>query len=54
MFNILENQIGSRLLLPGNERYEETRKVWNTAVEKQPAAIVVCESPHYELILVAC
>ncbi|WP_423798292.1 FAD-binding oxidoreductase [Neobacillus sp. SAB-20_R2A] len=44
MFNILENQIGSRLLLPGNERYEETRKVWNTAVDKQPAAIVVCES----------
>ncbi|MCM3766133.1 FAD-binding oxidoreductase [Neobacillus niacini] len=44
MFQLLENQVGSRLLLPGNERFDERRKVWNTAVDKRPAAIVVCES----------
>jgi FAD/FMN-containing dehydrogenase len=44
MFEVLEGKIGSRLLLPGDDRFEETKKVWNEAVDKTPAAIVVCES----------
>ncbi|MDR6123547.1 FAD/FMN-containing dehydrogenase [Bacillus sp. SLBN-46] len=44
MFHLLENQVGSRLMLPGDNQFEERRKVWNTAVDKKPAAIVVCES----------
>jgi FAD/FMN-containing dehydrogenase len=44
MFEVLEGKIGSRLLLPGDDRFEETKKVWNAAVDKTPAAIVVCES----------
>ncbi|MHC0039422.1 FAD-binding oxidoreductase [Pseudoneobacillus sp. C159] len=46
MFDVLERQIGSRLLLPGDDRFEESRKVWNAAVDKKPAAIVVCESEN--------
>lgn len=44
MFSLLENQVGSRLLLPGENGFEDTRKVWNVAIDKVPAAIVVCES----------
>ncbi|EDL65037.1 FAD-binding oxidoreductase [Bacillus sp. SG-1] len=44
MFETLENKVGSRLILPSNEKYDETRKVWNGAVNRKPGAIVVCES----------
>jgi len=44
MFSTLEQQVGNRLILPGDSRYDETRKVWNAAIDKKPAAIVVCRS----------
>ena len=44
MFSLLEKQVGSRLLLPNDDHYEKTRKVWNAVIDKKPAAIVVCES----------
>ena len=44
MFSTLERQVGNRLILPHDDRYEETRKVWNTAIDRKPAAIVVCQS----------
>ncbi|WP_413299930.1 FAD-binding oxidoreductase [Bacillus sp. 1P10SD] len=52
MFSVLENQVGSRLLFPGDERYEEKKKVWNTAVDKKPAAIVVCEKEEDVIVAV--
>ncbi|WP_394236372.1 FAD-binding protein [Niallia oryzisoli] len=44
MFSTLEQQVGNRLILPGDSRYDETRKIWNAAIDKKPAAIVVCRS----------
>lgn len=31
-------------ILPGNELYDEKRKVWNATIDKHPGVIVVCES----------
>ena len=38
----LQASLRGELLLPSNDRYEETRKVWNGMVDKQPALIVRC------------
>jgi hypothetical protein len=46
MYEILKEEVGSRLILPSNEKYDEKRKVWNGAVDRKPAAIVVCESSN--------
>lgn len=32
------------LLLPGDQGYDETRKVWNGMIDKQPALIVRCKN----------
>ncbi|WP_421380698.1 FAD-binding oxidoreductase [Bacillus salacetis] len=44
MFETLEKKVGSRLILPHQDKYDETRKVWNGAIDRKPGAIVVCES----------
>jgi FAD/FMN-containing dehydrogenase len=44
LFEQLKDQLSGRLLVPGEEAYNERRKVWNTAYDKYPAAIVVCQS----------
>ncbi|WP_078410090.1 FAD-binding oxidoreductase [Priestia abyssalis] len=44
MFSTLEKHVGSRLIRPNDELYDEKRKVWNAAIDRKPAAIVVCES----------
>jgi FAD/FMN-containing dehydrogenase len=38
----LEACLRGELLLPSNDRYEETRKVWNGMVDKRPALIARC------------
>ena len=38
----LQASLRGELLLPSNDRYEETRKVWNGMVDKRPALIARC------------
>jgi FAD/FMN-containing dehydrogenase len=38
----LQTNLRGELLLPNNDRYEETRKVWNGMVDKRPALIARC------------
>lgn len=40
----LENLFGSKLARPNEALYEEKRKIWNSAIDKNPALIVVCET----------
>ncbi|HZG73266.1 MAG TPA: FAD-binding oxidoreductase [Chondromyces sp.] len=44
IFNNLEKCVGNRLIRPNDELYDEKRKVWNAAIDRKPAAIVICES----------
>ena len=38
----LKGQVRGEVILPGEERYEEARKVYNAMIDKRPAAIVRC------------
>ena len=38
----LQSSLRGELLLPGNDRYDETRKVWNGLIDKRPALIARC------------
>jgi FAD/FMN-containing dehydrogenase len=38
----LQARLHGELLLPGGDRYEETRKVWNGMIDKRPALIARC------------
>src|SRR5215510_1998039 len=38
----LQAGLRGELLLPGDDRYEETRKVWNGMIDKRPALIARC------------
>src|SRR5262245_18082584 len=38
----LQANLRGELLLPDNDKYEETRKVWNGMVDKRPALIARC------------
>jgi FAD/FMN-containing dehydrogenase len=40
---MLQKHVGSRLIRPSDALYDETRKIWNAAIDRKPAAIVVCE-----------
>ena len=44
IYSMLEKHVGSRLMTPSDTLYDETRKIWNAAIDRKPAAIVVCES----------
>ncbi|SMF87811.1 FAD/FMN-containing dehydrogenase [Paenibacillus uliginis N3/975] len=44
MFEQLKANVNGRLIVPGEEGYNERRKVWNTSVDKHPAAILVCKA----------
>ena len=39
-----ENQLGNKLVRSSDAVYDEKRSIWNTAIDKKPAAIVVCET----------
>src|SRR3989337_1780899 len=38
----LKGQVRGEVIRPGEERYEEARKVYNAMIDKRPAAIVRC------------
>ena len=38
----LQASLRGELLLPGDDRYDETRKVWNGMIDKRPALIARC------------
>ncbi|RIQ11021.1 FAD-binding oxidoreductase [Jiangella rhizosphaerae] len=38
----LREQLGDRLVLPGDEHYDRTRSVWNAMVDRRPRMIVRC------------
>jgi FAD/FMN-containing dehydrogenase len=42
--NELSESLDGKLLLPGNERYESARRVWNGMIDKRPAMIAACAS----------
>ena len=41
----LREQLGDRLVLPGDQHYDHHRSVWNAMVDRRPRLIVRCESP---------
>lgn len=42
----LKGSIQGGVLVPSDEKYEETRKIFNVAITKQPSIIVVCKVPQ--------
>ena len=38
----LRARLGGDVVVPGDARYDEARKVWNGAVDKRPAAVIYC------------
>lgn len=42
--SMLKSAISGNLLLPSNNLYDETRKIWNGMFDKQPGLIVQCKS----------
>ncbi|MEJ7828058.1 MAG: FAD-dependent oxidoreductase, partial [Segetibacter sp.] len=42
--NEFKKKLTGDLLLPGDQGYEETRKVWNGMIDRQPALIVRCKN----------
>ncbi|TLS35388.1 FAD-binding oxidoreductase [Pseudalkalibacillus caeni] len=44
MIKDLEAKLGSRIITPDHEAYDEKRKVWNGAIDRKPYAIVVCDT----------
>jgi hypothetical protein len=39
----LKERLGEKLILPWDESYDETRKLWNAMIDKKPALIVQCK-----------
>ena len=45
MSNIqVEHELGSKLILPGSEQYDERRQIFNSAIDTKPAAMAVCDT----------
>jgi FAD/FMN-containing dehydrogenase len=40
----LKSSLRGTVLLPGNDAYEEARKIWNATIDRRPAAIIRCAS----------
>jgi len=40
----VEHELGSKLVLPNSDQYEERRQIFNSVIDYKPAAIVVCET----------
>jgi len=40
----LANSLDGTVLLPGDHRYDETRKIWNAIVDRRPRVIIRCAS----------
>ena len=40
----LRDSLDGKLLLPGNDRYDSARRVWNGMIDKRPAMIAACTS----------
>lgn len=38
----LQVALGSAVILPGDERYDDARRVWNGMIDRRPAAVVRC------------
>lgn len=41
----LRQRLSGGIVLPGDDTYEDARRVWNGIVDKRPAAIVYCTTP---------
>src|SRR5690349_15893345 len=41
-FSQLASSLEGRLVLPGDNTYDEARAVWNAAIDRRPAAIARC------------
>ncbi len=48
----IKNQISGNVLLPGEEAYEQARKVWNGMIDKKPSLILQCTSVNDVMIAV--
>ncbi|WP_321515754.1 FAD-binding oxidoreductase [Marinifilum fragile] len=40
----LQNAIKGEVLIPGNDKYEESRQLWNAMFDKKPAIIIRCRN----------
>lgn len=38
------SQINGKVIFPGEDRYERTRKAWNLSVDQRPAAILIAKN----------
>ena len=38
----LKKGFGGKVFLPGDEGYDEARKIWNAMIDKRPALIARC------------
>jgi FAD/FMN-containing dehydrogenase len=42
---VLEQSLTGSVVVPGDDGYEEARKVWNGMIDRRPAMIVRCQTP---------
>jgi FAD/FMN-containing dehydrogenase len=44
--NALADKLSGSVIVPGDEAYDEARKVWNGMIDRRPALIARCETPE--------